>query len=43
MEEAFKAMCVYNHGHMYEWQDENGRGYTAYLAETPAGELVEVR
>ena len=42
-EEAFKAMCVYNHGRMYEWQDEHGRGYTAYLAETPAGELVEIR
>jgi hypothetical protein len=40
--EAFKAMCVYNDGHLYEWRDLQGRGYTAYLAETPAGELVEI-
>ena len=41
-EEAFKAMCVYNEGRLYEWRDLQGRGYTAYLAETPAGELVEI-
>jgi hypothetical protein len=42
-EEAFKAMCVYNEGCLYEWRDLQGRGYTAYVAETLAGELVEIR
>jgi hypothetical protein len=42
-EEAFTAMCVYNDVRLYEWRDLQGRGYTAYLAETPVGELVEIR
>jgi hypothetical protein len=41
-EEAFKAMCVYNEGRLYEWRDLQGRVYTAYLAEAPAGELVDI-
>ena len=37
-----QALSVYNDGRMYEWSDERDRGYTAYLAETPVGELVEI-
>jgi len=41
-DEALKSLGIYNYGRMYEWSDERGRGYTAYVAETPAGELVEI-
>ena len=39
---ALKSLGIYNDGRMYEWSDERGRGYTAYVAETPTGELIEI-
>jgi hypothetical protein len=41
-DEALKSLGIYNDGRMYEWSDERGRGYTAYVAETPTGELIEI-
>jgi hypothetical protein len=37
-DEALKSLRIYNDGRMCEWSDERGRGYTAYVAETPTGE-----
>lgn len=41
-DEALKSLGIYNDGRMYKWSAGRGRGYTAYVAETPAGELVEI-
>jgi hypothetical protein len=42
-DEALKTLSVYNDARIYEWCDRHQRGYTVYLAETPVGELVEIR
>ena len=41
-DEALKSLGIYNDGRMYKWSAGRGRGYTAYVAETPADELVEI-
>jgi len=41
-DEARKSLGIYNDGRMCERSDGSGRGYSAYVAETPVGELVEI-
>ncbi len=41
-DEALKSLGIYNDGRMYEWSDGRGRGYTVYVAETPASKLVDI-